>query len=120
MYIIRGKFFGYFIASSYSCPFFLGMLLVQVPTPSLTAVTMLLVGDADIFTYPFRSPNLPLFVVVAFDMWHTFWRQVGKAIVAKFSAMQTVFWVDVFLTQLPAGASTCARSAAIWWRRTAW
>ena len=90
MYIIRGKFFGYFIASSYSCPFFLGMLLVQVPTPSLTAVTMLLLGDADIFTYPFRSPTLPLLVVVAFCIQYIFWRRVGKAIAAKIFAVRTV------------------------------
>ena len=79
MYIIRGNFFGYFIASSYSCPFFLAMLIVQVPTPSFIVVTMFLVGVADLFTDPFRYPTLPLLVVVAFCMRYIFWRRVGHS-----------------------------------------
>ena len=73
MYIIRGNFFGYFIASGYFCPFILAMLLVQVPTPSTITVVMLLVGDTDLFKDPFRSPTLPLLVVVAFCMRYIFW-----------------------------------------------
>ena len=42
------------------------MLLVQVPTPSIIAVIMLLVGNTDLFTEPLWSPTLPLLVVVAF------------------------------------------------------
>ena len=64
MYIIRSNFFGYFIASSYLFPFFLAMLLVQVPMPKIIADVILFVGDANLFTDPFRSPTLPLFVVV--------------------------------------------------------
>ena len=72
MYIIRGNFFGYFIASSYFFPFFLAMLLVQVPTPSTIPFVMLFIDNGDIFTEPFRSPTLPLFFVVAFGMRHIF------------------------------------------------
>ena len=73
MYIIRGNCFGYFIASSYSCPFFLDLLLVQVPTLSFVAVVVLLLGDADILKNPFWSPTLPLLVLVAFCMRYIFW-----------------------------------------------
>ena len=118
MYIIRGNFFGYFTASSYLYPFFLAMLLVEVPTPSIIAVVMLFVGDTDIFTDPFWSPTLPLFVVVAFGMRHTFWIRMGKAISAKFFAIRTVCGVDVFFIRLPSDASPCARFSAILWRRT--
>ena len=73
MYIIRGNFFGYFIASSYFCPFFVALLLVQVPTPSFVAVAMLLVCDPNFLADPFRSPTLPLLVVIAFCMRYVFW-----------------------------------------------
>ena len=119
MYITRGNFFGYFIASSYLCPFFLAMLLIQVPTPSIVAVVVLLVGNTNIFTDPFRSPTLPLLVVVAFFMCYTFWQRVGKAIAAKFFAMRTVSRGDVPFIRLPAAASPCTKFAAIFWRRTA-
>ena len=119
MYIMRGNFFGYFIASSYLCPFFVAIHLVQVPTPSIIAVGMLLVGDADIFTDPFRSPTLPLLVVVAFCVQYTFWRRVGKAIAAKFFAMRTGCWFDVLFIRPPADASPCAIFYAILWQRTA-
>ena len=72
MYVIRGNFFGDLIASSYCCPFLLALLLVQVPTPSFIAFFMLLVGDVDLFTKPFRSPTLPLLVLVAFCMRYIF------------------------------------------------
>ena len=120
MYIIRGTLFGYFTASSYLCPFFLAILLVQVPMPSIIAPAMFFVGNADIFTDPFRSPTLPLFVVVAFGMRHAFWRCVGKAISAKFFAMRTVCGVDVFLIRISYDASPSAKFAAISWRRTTW
>ena len=115
-----GYFYGYFIASSYLCQFFVAMLLVQVLTPSIIAFVILLVGDADLFTDPFRSPTLPLLVVVAFCMRYTFWRPVGKTIAVKCFAMQTVSWVDVPFIWIPAEASPCAIFSAIFWRRTAW
>ena len=115
MYIIRGNCFVYFTSYSYLCPFFLTMLLVQVPTPSIIAVAMLFVGDVNLSTDPFRYPTLPLFVVVSFGMQHTFWRCVGNAIASKFFAIRTVCSVDVFLIRIPADASPCARFAAIFW-----
>ena len=72
MYIIRGNLFSYFIASSYSCLFFLALLLVQFPTPLFVAFTMLLVGSANLLTDPLRSPTLPLLVVIAFCMRYVF------------------------------------------------
>ena len=119
MYIIRGNFFGYFIASSYSCPFFLAMLLIQVPTPSFVAVNMLLVGDTYLLTDPFWSPTLTLLVVVAFSMWYIFWRCVGNAISAKLFAVWTVGRVDVPFIKFPADASPCTQFAAIYWQITA-
>ena len=68
MYIIRGNFFGYFIASSYFSPFVIDLLLVQVPTPSFPAVYMLLVGYSYILAYPLGPPTLPLLVVIPFFM----------------------------------------------------
>ena len=64
MYIIKGNFFGYFIASSYSCPFFVALLLVQVFTPSLIEVAMLLVWYTYFLADPLGPPTLPLLVVV--------------------------------------------------------
>ena len=119
MYIIRGKFVGYFIASSYHCPSLLAMVVVQVLTPSIIAVVMLLVGDADLFTDPLCSPTLPLLVLVVFCMRYTFWRRVGKAIAAKFFAMRTVCWFDVPFIRLPADASHCARFSVMLWQRMA-
>ena len=118
MYITRGNFFGYFIASSYLCPFFVAMLLIQVPTPSIVAVVVLLVVNTDIFTDPFRSPTLPLLVVVAFCMRYTFWRRVVKTIAAKLFAMRTVSWFNVPFIRFPYGASPCAVFSALSWRRT--
>ena len=115
----KGQLFGYFIASSYSCPFLLAIFLVQVPTPSFVAVCVFLVGDADLFTGPFRYPTLPLPVVVAFFMRYIFWQRVGKAISAKRFAMWTVIRVDVPFIRLPVSASPCTRFAVISWRRTA-
>ena len=68
MYIIRGNFFSYFLASSYYCPFFLALLFIQVPTLSFVAVAIILVCDTNLLTDPFWSPNLPILVVVAFCM----------------------------------------------------
>ena len=45
MYIIRGNFFGYFIASSYFSPFVIDLLLVQVPTPEHTTITTINTND---------------------------------------------------------------------------
>ena len=119
MYIIRGNFFGYFIASSYSGPFFVALLLVQVPTPSFVAVTMLLVCDAYFLADPIGSPTLPLLVVVPFCMEYIFWRCMGKAIGAKFLVVWAISWVDVSFVGFPAAASSCARFAAVsWWRPT--
>ena len=73
MYIIRGNFFGCFIASSYYCPFFVALLLVQVPTPSFVAVAMLLAFDAYFLADPFGYPNLPLLAVILFCVRHVFW-----------------------------------------------
>ena len=105
MYIIRGNFFGYSIASSYSCSFFLAMLLVQVPTPSFIVVSMFLIGDANIFIDPFWSPTLPLLVLVAFCMRYIFWQRVGKATAAKFFAMRTSGRVDIRFIQIPDASS---------------
>ena len=119
MYLIRGNFFGYFIASSYSCPFFIALLLVQVPTLSFVAFTMLLVGDTNLLAYPLRSPTLPFIVVIVFYMRYIFWRCVGKAIDAKLFAVWAVVRVDVPFVWFPTAASSCARFAAIsWWRPT--
>ena len=68
----RGNFFGYFIASSYYCPFFLALLLIQFPTLSFVAVAMLLVCNAYLLVDPFGSPTLPLLVVVEFCMRYIF------------------------------------------------
>ena len=72
MYIIRGNFFGYFIASSYFSPFVVALLLVQVPTPSFIAVTMLLVGYNNFFADPLGPPTLLFLVVIAFFMRYIF------------------------------------------------
>ena len=95
MYIIRGNFFGYFIASSYSCPFLLALLLVQVPMPSFVAAAMLLVCNAYFPADPFGSPTLPLIVVVAFCMQYIFWRCLGKSVAAKLLAVWEFGQVDV-------------------------
>ena len=87
MYIIRGNFFGYFIASSYSCPLFLALLLVQFPTPSFVAFSMLLVGDANFLADPIRSPTLPFIFVIVFCMQYIFLQCVGKAIATKLFAV---------------------------------
>ena len=119
MYIIRGNFFGYFIVSSYSSPFFVALLLVQVRTLSFVAVSMLLVCDAYFLADPFGSPTVTLLVVVASCMRYIFWRFVGKAIAAKFLAVWEIVWVDVLFVRLPVGASSCAQFDAVsWWRRT--
>ena len=52
--------------------FFVAMLLVQVPTPSIVSVAMLLVCDAYFLADPFRSPTLPLLAVIAFCMRYVF------------------------------------------------
>ena len=62
----KGQLFGYFIASSYSCPFLLALLLLQFPTLSYVAVAMILVCDTYFPADPFGSPTLPLLFVVAF------------------------------------------------------
>ena len=80
---------------------------------------MFLVVDANLFTHPFRSPNLLLLVVVSFCMRYTFWRRVGKAIAAKLFAMRTVSRVDDPFIQIPAAASLCTIFASILWQRTA-
>ena len=96
MYIIRGNFFGSFIASGYFFPFFLATLLVQVPTPSFISVVMFLVGDADIFTDPFGSPTLPLLVVVAFLCGKLFLATRGQGHGRKtLCNIRTVLRVDV-------------------------
>ena len=66
MYIIRGKCFGYFIVSSYFIPFIVALLLVQVPTPSLLAVAMILVWYPYSLADPLRPPTLPLLVIIEF------------------------------------------------------
>ena len=119
MHIIRGNFFGYFIASVYLCPFFLAVLLFEVPTTSFIAVVMFLVNDADLFTDPFRSPTFPLLVVVAFFMWYTFWQHVERAIATKLFVMRTVSRVDVLFIRFPDSASPCTRFDAVLWRRPA-
>ena len=63
----------YFIASGYSCPFFVALLLIQVPTLSFVAVAVLLVCDAYFLADLFRSPTLPLLVVITFCMRDVFW-----------------------------------------------
>ena len=73
MYIIRGNFFGYFIASSYSCPFFVALLLVQVPIPLFIAVVILLVWYTYFLADPLRPPTFPLLVVIPFFMRYVFW-----------------------------------------------
>ena len=119
MYIIRGNFFGYFIASSYSCTLFVALLFVQVLTPSFFAVAMIVVCDAYFLADPFGSPTLPLLVVVAFCMRYIFWQCVGKAIAAKFLAVWEIVRVDVLFVRLPAGATSCAQFDAVsWWGRT--
>ena len=120
MYIIRGNFFGSFIASSYSCPFFLALLLVQVPTPSSVGFAMLLVCDAYFLSDPFGSPTLPLLVVVAFCMRYIFWQLVGKAIAAKILAVRAVGRVDVPFIGFPAAASSCTRFFEVYWKRPNW
>ena len=77
MYIIRGNFFGYFIASSYSCPFLLALLLVQVPMPSFVAAAMLLVCNAYFPADPFGSPTLPLIVVSCLAVVTLVWLWLG-------------------------------------------
>ena len=77
MYIIRGNFFGYFIASSYFSPFVVALLLVQVPKPSLVEVAMLLVRYPYFLAYPLGTPTLPLLVVIAFFMQYIFRRCMG-------------------------------------------
>ena len=74
MYIIRGKCFGYFIASIYFSPFVVALLLVQVPTPSFLVVTMLLVSYPYFLADPLKLPTIPLLVVIAFSC-GTFFRQ---------------------------------------------
>ena len=117
MYIIRSKCFGFFIASSYSCPFFLALILVQVPTPSFVAVAILLVCDAYFLADPFGYPTLPLLDVVAFCMRYIFGRCVGKAISVKLLAVWVVGWVDVPFICFPATASSFTIFAAISWRK---
>ena len=73
MYIIRGNFFGYFIASSYSCLFFVALLLVRVLTPSFVSVSMILVCCSYFLADPLGSPTLPLLVVIEFVMQYVFW-----------------------------------------------
>ena len=68
MYIIRGNFFGYFIASSYFIPFVVDLLLIQVPTPSFLTVAMFLLRYPYFLAYPLGPPTLPLLVVIAFFM----------------------------------------------------
>ena len=119
MYIIRGNFFGYFIASSYSCTLFVALLFVQVLTPSFFAVAMIVVCDAYFLADPFGSPTLPLLVVVAFCMRYIFWQCVGKAIAAKFLAVWEIGRVDVPFVGIPATIFYCALFAAVsWWRPT--
>ena len=67
MYIIRGNFFGFFIASSYSSPNFVALLLVQVPTLSFLAVAVLFVWYTYFLADPLGPPTLPLLVVLAFS-----------------------------------------------------
>ena len=69
----KGKKIGYFIASSYSCPFFVALLLVQFPTPSFVEVAMLLVCDDYFPADPLWSPTLPLLVIIVFCMRYIFW-----------------------------------------------
>ena len=113
MYIIRGKCFGYFIASSYSCPFFLSLVLVQAPMLLSVAVAMLLACDAYFLAGPSGLRTLSLLVVVAFSMQYIFWRCVGKAIAAKFFAVWEVGRVGVPFIWFPSAASSCTRFAAI-------
>ena len=77
MYIIKGKNFGYFIASSYFSPFVVALLLVQVPTRSLLAFTMLLVRYPYFLADPLGPPTRPLFVVIAFFMRYIFRKCIG-------------------------------------------
>ena len=121
MYIISGNFFGYFIAYSYSCPFIIAILIVQVPTPSFVTFAMILVGDVNLLADPLRSPTLPFLVVIAFCMRYIFWRCVGQAIAAKLFAVWTVGHVDVLFVWIPASTFSCARFCTIsWWRPTHW
>ena len=69
----KGQLFGYFIASSYSCPFFVAPLLVQVPIPSFISVAMLLVWYTYFLADPLGTPTLPLLVVISFFMRYVFW-----------------------------------------------
>ena len=94
------------------------MILVQAPTLSFIAVAMYLVGDANLFTDPFRCPTLPLLVVVEFCKRYIFWQSVGKAIAAKFLAMRTVSRVDILFIRISAAASPFTIFAEISWRRT--
>ena len=72
MYIIRGNVFGYFIASSYSSPFFVALLLAQAPTPSFLEVAMLFVWYTYFIEYPLGPPTIQLLVVIAFFMRYIF------------------------------------------------
>ena len=115
MYIIRGKCFGYFIVSSYFIPFIVALLLVQVPTPSLLAVAMILVRYPYFLADPLRPPTLPLLVVIAFFVQYIFWRCRGEAIASIFLALWDSVWVDIPFVGRPAAASSWTRSAALSW-----
>ena len=121
MYIIRGNFFGYFIASSYSSPFVGAPLIVEVPTPSFFTLFVILVCYANFLAYPFWPSDLPLLVVIAFIMQHICRRHMGYPIASILLAMWEAGWFYIPFFRLPAAASSMPWSdAESWWRPTLW
>ena len=101
-HIISIRFFGYFTAFCYCLPFAPTLLpLRSIPTPSIgIAFIVRFVLDANLLAYPFWSPSLPLFVVIAPVVRDVFGRTVRKAIALVPFAMLATGGIHLFLLLL--------------------